>query len=607
MFDTIKKRLYPFSLTILTLGASLILGLLSFGGMYALWPALVPSLLSFALSVAYEGEIYRQNIDRAFEKIFKKNYFEHQLTKEFLNTHFQDTNGLSLQLSTFYSRYHSALVYNNTDVLDEMEATFSAQLRAECYDEEASDDLHAKALYDWLHAPQPNNAPSLHEQYKARYENRRRPLFAIQLFSLATSAFMGLGTTYLLVELFTLIPMLATIPTVAWPFIITPMAGVAGLAYGLLTYNAVTNLMANDTILTWYRKLRNNLQDNPYSPKHIGMALTASLLFTMAIALTVCTAGTWWTIAQEVPPLFNWMRRLPTAVMGVVNPILIGLSSVVFNFENTSETLTMIEELTDENNQDLSIQPIKDAFKNMLKHLWEKENVLQWLNPFRLALVLVILPLRYVLFIGHLVSIGVTADRIPGFSKYLSAFIGSISEGFEDVHYFFKHTHATDLKSRLNERLGESQGHEHNEDIPSWLIGKIAQPFYLCSAMWDSVSSLFNTKEYRVSVKQSYTQQYQSTAPADSCCSGVNCEHNMVNMTTLTNINIPPITSTTAETTPTTSPEAPKGSVFPCGLCNVDRPPSAEAWHAFRFQPEAQQSSDATFTIATEDPALPRP
>ncbi len=516
-FESIKNTLYRFSLSLLAAGASLILGLLSFGGMYALWPALIPAIISFVLSVAYEGEIYSQNIERAFDKIFTKNYFKHQLAREFLKNHFQDKDTSTHALSDFRTRYQKALETHDTKTLDALEKVFSEQISAETFDESSESD-DAKVLYDWLHAKQPGGKPSLHKQYQERYLKRRAPLFNIQLFSIITSLFMGLGTTYLLVEVFTIVPVLSAIPFVFWPMIITPMAAVAGLAYGLLTYNAITNLMANDTILAWYRKLRNNLQRDPYSFKHIGMAVTATLLFAMALTLTICTAGTWWTIVQEVPPLFSWMRRIPTFVMGVINPIITGLSSVVFNFENSSETLTMIEQLTDEKNSDLSIKPFKEAISNALKYLREKENVLQWLNPFRMALVFVVLPMRYVLFIGHLFSIGVTADRIPGFSKYFSAFLGSLSEGFEDVHYFFKHTHPTDIDSLLNERLGESQGHEHNQDLPSWLIGKIALPFYFLSACWDSFFSTFNQPEHQVTRKQSWTKQTEPFVKAEACC-----------------------------------------------------------------------------------------
>ncbi len=586
--EVIKKALYRLMLNLLAAGASLILGLLSFGGMYALWPSLIPSSISSLLSVVYEGEIYTQNLQRAFDKIFTKNYFNHQLAKAFLKDILQNEDESEASFFAF-QRYKLALRHRFGDkkVLDEFEAAFSKQIQAETFDE-SSKEPYARALFDWLHQKR-GGKPSLHEQYKARLAKRRLPLLGIQLFSIITSLFMGLGTSYLLVELFTLVPILTAIPFAFWPIIITPMAAIAGIAYGLLTYNAVTNLMTNNTLLTWYRKLRDNLKQNPYSLRNIGMAITATLLFAMALTLTICTAGTWWTVVQEVPPLFNWMRRLPAFVMGVINPIITGFSAVVFNFENSSETLTMIEQLTDENNKDLSIKPLKENIQNTFKHLRERENVLQWLNPFRLALVFVILPMRYLLFVGHLFSIGVTADRIPGLSKYFSAFLGSLSEGFEDVHYFFKHTHPTDLNSLLDERLGESQGHEHNQDIPSWLIGKIAQPFYFLSALWDSGFSRFNKKEFHISHKQSYRKQTHAMNTASDCCHDHACAHSTTAPTQSTYAKLTKATESKADDCCETGACGHKKAFIPvatvgdfCGECVPPR--ASKSRHAFQNQ-----------------------
>jgi hypothetical protein len=488
-FAYFKKKCRQFSLSLLTMGASLILGLLSFGGMYALWPALIPAFAGFLLSVIYEGEIYSQNLERAFEKLFTQNYFEKQLANDFLKTQQDNDITPDNDLFSFYADYQWALSGNDTKTLDELEETFAQQIRAKSFDD-TTKSRHAKELYDYLHAEQPNDEPSLHEQYKTRYGSRKWPLLGIQLFSVVSSLFMGLGTTYLLVEIFTLVPVLAAIPLTIWPLLITPMAAIAGLAYGLLTYNSMTNFMANNTIVFWYKKLRDDLKENPFSLKNIGMAITAVCLFAMALTLTICTAGTWWTIAKEVPPLFQWMKRLPTFIMGVINPIVLGLSSVVFNFENTSETLDMLD-----NGKGVGFRQYWNNFTNSIKYLWANENPLQWLNPFRLIHRFVIMPMEYVFFVGHLFSIGVTADRIPGLSKYISAAIGSISEGFEDVHYFFGHNHPNSVKAQLDERLGESQGHTHEKNFPLRIIETIALPFVYLARAWDYVFGLLNASK----------------------------------------------------------------------------------------------------------------
>ena len=80
----LKKLPRYLALSVLTSGASSILGFLSFGGMFALWPILPVAFTAFGLSVAYEGEIYLQNINGALNKLFKHNQLERGLAKQYL-------------------------------------------------------------------------------------------------------------------------------------------------------------------------------------------------------------------------------------------------------------------------------------------------------------------------------------------------------------------------------------------------------------------------------------------------------------------------------------------------------------------------------------------
>jgi len=514
MWDKIKHYWYRFTLSILTAGASLILGLLSFGGMYAIWPAVIPAIISFFFSTI-ESEVYTQNLGRTGDKLFTKDYFEEQLSRAFLKEICTTKNIKDIQIFLLFKSYTDAL-FNSEEVKSKaFKAKFYKLLTATTAPSDPNDLL----LYKFLHQKGKNGEPSYHERYLAKHKARLPYLYAIQAFSAISALFMGLGTTYLLVEAFTIIPVLAALPFAIWPIIITPMAVVAGIAYGLLTYNAMTNLMCNDTLNTWYKKLSQRIKDDPWNPKHIGMALTASLLFAMALTLTICTAGTWWTVVRETKPLFQWMTRIPSFVMGVINPIITGFSALVFNIENTSETLEMIE-------NGVEVPSLKDLFHQVVDHLATHENVLQWLNPFRLIIVGIVLPMRYVMFVGHLFSIGVTADRIPGFSAYGSALLGSISEGFEDVHYFMGHNHADNLDALLEQDLGESQGHEHKEDLPTWLIDKLALPIYLLAASWHSLASVFNSEKYRVGPVTAWQSYRHHLTHAESQCEHESTCHN---------------------------------------------------------------------------------
>ena len=496
----------------LSTGASLILGLLSFGGMYALWPALIPAASGFALSVVYEFEIYSQNLTRAFEKLFSNDYFEKQLPKYYLKHYFQ-TKSVGSERLPFFEAYEKALRINDTVTLGWLEDIFDEQINAgSTYTK--SELIYAKyakpkSLHAFLHAPGTDGTPSIHEEYKNSAAWRKIYIPMLKAFALLTMLSMSLGTSYLLVEFFSLVPWLAAMPAVL-PVIIVPLSLLGGVAYGLLTFNAVTNLMANNTVLDWAQKIRKG----GWSFSNITMGATAGLLFALALTLTICTAGTWWTIAQQVRPLFGWMQRVPSAFMRVINPMIMWFSSLSFNIENTSGTLHELFPENDSNDPPDTTpslwEKINTASHNTFKHLKEKENIAQWLNPFRIIL-LPLLSLRYVLFTGHLLSIGVTADRIPKLSQYLSSFLGGLSEGFEDWDYFFgEHAHPNTLHALLHDRLSESQGHNHDEDLPSKLVAWIATPFYYASAHWNAYFSTFNhDKAHHTTYEASERRQHQ--------------------------------------------------------------------------------------------------
>lgn len=537
-------------LLLLTIGASLILGFLSFGGMFALWPILPLAFAAFGLSVAYEGEIYLQNIKGAFNKLFKRDYLKHQLANKYLHEHLcalsatpespatpdaarvdgSSEEGASLIQPTTapeenakYSNAQFFIEYNKqADLLRDFghkHLSKASRLRKKQIEKTMRDmeKWFASKLFS-NKAPGSTGTPievellaalnaEKREEYKALLTKRSRTFQGVKAFSALAGAFMSLGTTYLLVEAFSIIPFFAALPFAMLPMFIVPMALIAGAAYGFLTYNAVTDMISNDTLRKWFFKIGKDLREHPV--RGSIMAVAAIILVGLAVALTICTAGTWWTIAQETRPLFTWMSRMPGFIMGIINPIITGLSAVVFNLQNSSETL----ELADNVARRISTPTVATAG---LEHptsptLLERENRWQIGNPFRLLLKITVMPLRVLLFIGHLISIGVTADRVPGMSEVLSALLGIISEGFEDFHYFFGHDHKhgpVSKEAMLKERLEGGHGHNHDVDLPTRALKLIFSPIYLLAAIWDWVASLKNDGSRKIlSFDQAWNKQ----------------------------------------------------------------------------------------------------
>lgn len=480
--------------------------------------------------------------------------------------------------------------------LNDMKEWFARQLMTKDKNDILVGDDDQKELQNWLSNP-PKELMALRQkelvafkqsEWVSRFQARKIKFNLFKIFGSLSALFMGLGTTYLLVEAFGAIPWLS-ISAATLPFLIVPMAVIAGLAYGLLTYNAITDMLTNNKVRAMYLKLKANLSRKNWTWHDVTMAATGVALGALALLLTICTAGTWWTVAKNTQPLFAWVGKLPSVVMGVINPIITGISALVFNMQNSAESLEIIAESTEpeenrcclmsmseipekndalhalshsgsslgyirvinEQNQlnllyyvdarancltklkiashvleqfdhdipysnepyELSVEQLKSItsltrhaqssslqrLKDAFARLNEKENKWQVINPFRVLLKLTIAPLRVLLFLGHLISIGLTADRVPGVPEIVSAILGIVSEGFEDLHYFVghghhhndhcEHHHEDPLKSFIKNRLSLAHGHNHDADLPTKILLLIFSPIYAMAAVWDWASS----------------------------------------------------------------------------------------------------------------------
>lgn len=508
----LKKIPYNLALILLTAGASTILGFLSFSGMLALVPIVPLAITALVLSVAYEGEIYLQNIKGAINKLFKNNYLKNKLAREFLLEHFPpDLN--AQDCPQFFKDYAQQLLqlkkvtqHKSTSEhkqqkkyikkrLNDMEKWFALCLFPGQESTDNSSSIYTQELTAWL-------AQNGQLTWQARLDQRRTTFHRAAAFSSLSALFMGLGSTYLMVEAFSAIPWFAAIPFTFWPLVIVPMAMIAGAAYGLLTYNTITDFINDDTINKWFTKLSTNFKKEGFSWRNIIMASTSLLLIGLAVALTICTAGTWWTIATNARPLFEWMRQIPSFVMGVINPIVTGISAIFFNIQNTAESIEQLDEALQDDGPTVKEQYI--SLKKKWNELCATENSLQIINPFRLLKVLIMTPLRFILFLGHLLSIAFTADRMPGIPQIWAALIAFISEGFEDAHYFTGHSHKSpkddgilddehpDLNliasKLLKARLETGHGHSHEQDIPTKILYALATPLDILATGWDALA-----------------------------------------------------------------------------------------------------------------------
>ncbi|MBA2652304.1 MAG: hypothetical protein H0U73_08575 [Tatlockia sp.] len=501
----LKKLPYYFLLALLTMGAVAIIGFLSFSGMYALWPIISLALSSFILSVAYEGEIYFQNIKGSLNKLFKPNYLKYQLARDYLLEQFTkkidpiDTS--AEDCPQFFKVYEARLrklhkfSHKRLDAksqlkkrqleknLNDLEKWFSTQLFSSKTKNQQLTDYEI-SLRNWIKSNQQNESQQLLKERNSTHK-------AVKFGSGIAGVLMGIGITYLLVEAFAVLPFLAGISAAALPFIIIPLALVAGAAYTLLIYNAATDMIHNKTLNKWYTTLSKDFEKG-ITVRHVAIAGAAVLLLALNIVLTLCTAGTWWTIVTKGKPLFSWMANTLKYVFAVTISTIIGCAQLIFNLQNTSDSLDLIYDAIMAESSIFT--KIAKHFVVTFDHIIATENWLQILNPFRLLLKLTVTPLRLIAFFGHLISIGVTADRVPGLPEIVTAILGIISEGFEDLHYFVGDLfhadhHHHDTKGMLKERLGAGHSHDHSADLPTRLIHLIFSPVYLAATGWDYLAT----------------------------------------------------------------------------------------------------------------------
>ncbi len=522
----IKKLISYFNIVIFTGGASLTLGLLSFGGTIVILPllpfilpVLTTSFIFFGLSVFYEGTIYFDNIQKAFSKLFlKRNYLERFMANDYLKTLFTLPPTLEHidERPQFFKDYEnqlrvfSALNISNLDKaqkplrdqiekdLHEMEKCFARCLYSPKEDGDETLTNYEKELQQWL-------ATDRKAQQKKLAE-RRFIFHAAKIFSVIAALFMGFGNIYLLVEAFAAIPLLAAIPFSFLPFCIIPLAAIAGAAWGFLVYNALTDMVNDNTLGKWFSKFQECFSKG-FSLQNIVLVLSATALFSLALLLTICTAGTWWTIVKHTRPLFGWMTKIPVIFMGVIHPLVTGLSALVFIVQNTSASLEQVEKFINFlfNNIIGSCENGLNSLGKSWTKLRQRENPLQIINPVRIFIKLTLTPLLIILFLGHLVSIALTANRMPGINQILSSLFALISEGFEDADYFnfinlghhhhkhhHKHGAEVSISDLVEERFGSHHGHNHNADLPTLTLKFLFIPAYILATAWDCLASKLN-------------------------------------------------------------------------------------------------------------------
>jgi hypothetical protein len=127
-----------------------------------------------------------------------------------------------------------------------------------------------------------------------------------------------------------------------------------------------------------------------------------------------------------------------------------------------------------------------------MKSIKQKENWLEFLNPFRIIIKVIETPFQFLMFIGHLVGMGVMADGIKGIPRGMTVTFGISNETLIDTHYFMEeeHHHEHEKKEKHAHKQNKHQHHHeeehdhHHGTLINKLLKCLLSPLYVCSALW---------------------------------------------------------------------------------------------------------------------------
>ncbi len=561
-------------LLLLTLGASLTLGLLSMSGFIAVVPMVSLGLASFALSVMFEGEIYFANLRDALKRLIQKDHHRLEHSKRFLKLILKQTP--EEDLPNFLKEYKKLKQRQKGCSHQSSKADKAAQKQLELMERYfmkalfETDKIDKSPLYLQLQEFLENakviendevlDTKTLIEQTAFRNKWTNRAFY----LSLLTGGFFGFGTLFLLAEAVTILAVPASVVAFL-PYLLIPLCALSAMAYGLLIYNTMANIIQNDSINQWIKEIKEDFSKKP-SFSSVMRGFAAVVLISMGLALTIFTAGTWWTVANNVPKVFPFLKKVPKVITQVLVPLFTSIGALAFNVENTRESMAglrpkkkVLQKKKASQERSSFLDNLKNDFKNEilepLKALRKQETLLQFCNPFRLILLLIESPLKVLAFIGHNISIGATTDQIPFVSKWVAMAMGAASELFEDVHYFqdildflkrignvfgnclgallcsfsFKPVKKTDSAKQEEpieecEEVEESDDEDahndecnHTHNIPGMVIKTILSPLFFLSAGWNS---LFSQDSFMTSWHKSWNQRWlKEKEPDNQCCS----------------------------------------------------------------------------------------
>lgn len=462
-----KQKILRKSLTfLLTVGATVAIGFLSFSGMFILTPSLIWCCAAFALAAGYEGQVNAEGISSALRRMFDKNYLKKGILRRYLDDLLEQNDDSNVFIKDY--RAQKAYVEKLREIhhpnaeqaqkiaqakkqLRNMELFFFNQYE-KCNEKKDNVSAMEKSVRDLI----------LLKKAKLDLEIKRKTwlIRASLIFAVGGGVSSGLAAFSAIKVGIASFALLSAIPG----GVLIGLAACAAIGYTLLLYQSIS-----DMVQQYSGKWKNyfNKRQNESSATHILRCVATVLTIGVAIVATIATAGTWWYAAKQGASLLNFSEKAANALRSV-SVALMALPTFIFS---TSNSIASVDNISRSSYKKLFFETM-----TKIKKAWETETLFQFLNPFRFVEKICSYTAKGIFFLGHVVSIGLISDRFDALPAVVSAGANATGEALTDLNYL------------------PDQKKEHNHD--SKLLKVLFLPvtitvtvLKLFAVLWDRVSS----------------------------------------------------------------------------------------------------------------------
>jgi len=524
------KQYLRVGLNVLLLGGMVFLtGFLSFTGMLVINSSIYLAVAAFMLGGVIEGEVYAQNIHKSLLKLFTGEYIEDLIITRELNQLVQKKENLDksqfLQLYNESQHALNKLQHQNNPDQKKLQALQKRRKWMRRY--------FIKFLRDQQEDFNYIGTISIDKKKKTEILNEISRKKWLSRVTLALTTIPGCSAG--LVAISTIQTGLASLAlylgiTITSTLMAASVYGLAILAaagYILLIYNNLTDIINNDTIQKYAKETKQffHQKENEYVliyySRCVGAVLGTAAILGIGIFATVATAGTWWIAAKKGAEWSPLLIRAAQGLRDITVPAMT-MTNLIFTVTNSFQSIKELAKI--------SIQEHYSVIKKKIKGYIDAEHVAQLVNIPRLVFLLISVPFKLVVFLLHLVAMGLMGDRLKGVNPELCTGINTLNEGAQDAHYFMPehehhehHHHERKKKHKsenphkcenhaLNEKIETKEKHDHHKhhhhdhahqheehdhnhtDIAGkfLMVALTIVPLIPLSAVWDSAASQFN-------------------------------------------------------------------------------------------------------------------